>query len=75
MAAGPTYILAHEDGRAVTPQEVYDAFMSGPVIVENSVDGGGVCETILGIEYTGTPDNVTACTVYNRGGSLTIGGA
>lgn len=75
MSEGPTYSLAHEDGRAVTPQEVYDAFMSGPVIVENSADGGGVFETILSIEYTGTPDNVTACTVYSRGGSLTIGGA
>ena len=33
-AATPTYTIIHEDGSAVTPQEVYDAFMSGPVILE-----------------------------------------
>lgn len=30
----PTYTITHEDGSAVTPQEVYDAFMSGTVILE-----------------------------------------
>lgn len=29
-----TYTITHEDGSAVTPQEVYDSFMSGPVILE-----------------------------------------
>lgn len=29
-----TYTITHEDGSAVTPQEFYDAFMSGPVILE-----------------------------------------
>ena len=29
-----TYTITNEDGSAVTPQEVYDAFMSGPVILE-----------------------------------------
>lgn len=33
----PTYTITHEDGSAVTPQEVYDAFMSGPVILERTV--------------------------------------
>ena len=33
-AATPTYTITNEDGSAVTPQEVYDAFMSGPVILE-----------------------------------------
>lgn len=33
-AAIPTYTITNEDGRAVTPQEVYDAFMSGTVILE-----------------------------------------
>lgn len=33
-ASNPTYTITHEDGSAVTPQEVYDAFMSGPVILE-----------------------------------------
>lgn len=30
----PTYTITHEDGSAVTPQEVYDSFMSGPMILE-----------------------------------------
>ena len=29
-----TYTITHEDGSAVTPQEFYDAFMSGTVILE-----------------------------------------
>ena len=33
-SATPTYTITNEDGSAVTPQEVYDAFMSGPVILE-----------------------------------------
>ena len=33
-SATPTYTITHEDGSAITPQEVYDAFMSGPVILE-----------------------------------------
>ena len=32
--ATPTYTITNEDGSAVTPQEVYDAFMSGTVILE-----------------------------------------
>ena len=32
--ATPTYTITNENGSAVTPQEVYDAFMSGPVILE-----------------------------------------
>ena len=33
-SATPTYTVTHADGSAVTPQEVYDAFMSGTVILE-----------------------------------------
>ena len=33
-SATPTYTITNEDGSAVTPQEVYDAFMSGTVILE-----------------------------------------
>ena len=33
-AATPTYTIANEDGSVVTPQEVYDAFMRGPVILK-----------------------------------------
>ena len=34
VAAQSRYTITHEDGSAVTPQEVYDAFMSGTVILE-----------------------------------------
>lgn len=46
-AAGgtPTYTITHEDGSAVTPQEVYDAFMSGPVILE--LAGTGYYEEVV----------------------------
>ena len=46
-AAGgtPTYTITHEDGSAITPQEVYDAFMSGPVILELS--GAGYYEEVV----------------------------
>lgn len=32
-AAGKKYTLQHADGTTVTAQEVYDAFMSGPVFL------------------------------------------
>ena len=70
----PTYTITHEDGSAVTPQEVYDAFMSGPVILESTEDGGGFTETILGMEYLGTPDNVTGCKVYTRTRNFMLAG-
>lgn len=69
----PTYTITHEDGSAVTPQEIYDAFMSGPVILETIRDGDGRTETILSMDYIGTPDNVTGCKVYTRNGSLRLG--
>lgn len=69
----PTYTITHEDGSTVTPQEMYNAFMSGPVILEYTGDGSGVSETILTVEYIGTPDNVTACKVYTLTGNLTLG--
>lgn len=74
-AAGgtPTYTVTHEDGSAVTPQEMYDAFMSGPVILETTRNGGGAAEVILSMQYSGTPDNVTGCAVYTRNGDFTLG--
>lgn len=54
----PTYTITHEDGSAVTPQEVYDAFMSGPVILEMTANGGGVAKTVISLGYEGTPDNI-----------------
>lgn len=75
LAGGtPTYTITHEDGSAVTPQEVYDAFMSGPVILEQLGDGVGFIETVLGMEYAGTPDNVTSCEVYTDNTNVTISG-
>ena len=68
----PTYTITHEDGSAVTPQEMYDAFMSGPVILETIIDGSGFVGTALDIEYMGTPDNITECVVYTRSGTLTL---
>ena len=69
----PTYTITNEDGSAVTPQEVYDAFMSGPVILETTRNGSSLAATVLDIEYTGTPDNVTGCIVRTGGGNITIG--
>lgn len=76
MAAGgtPTYTITHEDGSAVTPQEMYDAFMSGPVILESIGDVSGLTETVLSMQYSGTPDNVTRCRGYTHKGSFTLGG-
>ena len=68
-AAGgtPTYTITNEDGSAVTPQEVYDAFMSGPVILELAgIDyheevvassllwGGTSSTTVVGVELKAT---------------------
>ena len=69
----PTYTITHEDGSAVTPQEVYDAFMSGPVILEKLSDGVGLTEVVLGMEYSGTPNNVTGCIVNVSHGNFTLG--
>ena len=68
-----TYTITHEDGSVVTPQEMYEAFMSGPVILETTRDGSGFVGTVLDMEYIGTPDNVTGCVVYTRNGNLTLG--
>lgn len=68
-----THTITHEDGSAVTPQEMYDAFMSGLVILESIRDGSGAAETILSMQYSGTPDNVTGCAVYTRNGDFTLG--
>lgn len=66
--------ITHEDGSAVTPQEMYDVFMSGPVILEEIGGRRNFAVTVLEIQYIGTPDNVTSCKVYPRSGELTLGG-
>lgn len=62
-AAGgtPTYTITNEDGSAVTPQEVYDAFMSGPVILE-----------LAGIDYH--EEAVASSLLWNGTSSTTVVG-
>lgn len=74
--SGPTYTITHEDGSAVTPQEVYDAFMSGPVILEMQGSTTSSAETVLALDYEGTPGNVTACRITTPNhNTITLGGA
>lgn len=72
----PTYTITHEDGSAVTPQEVYDALMSGPVILEmqgsNQITSAFV---VTKFGYKGTPSNVTVCYLTGPNNTtITIGG-
>lgn len=70
----PTYTITHEDGSAVTPQEVYDAFMSGPVILEMQDGPFGEAETVIDIRYEGTPDNIMGCRITTSGNkTITLG--
>lgn len=48
MVTTKTYTLQHEDGTEVTAQEVYDAYMSGRVII----NGSGFATDVVGIEWT-----------------------
>lgn len=68
-----TYTITHEDGSAVTPQEVRDAFMSGPVILEMQGSEIVAAEAVIVLEYTGTPDNITACKVTTYNHTITLG--
>lgn len=72
-AFNPTYTITHEDGSAVTPQEVYDAFMSGPVILETQGSGGGKAETVITLEYNGTPGNIVGCQIVTYNTTITLG--
>ena len=73
--AKPTYTITNENGSAVTPQEMYDAFMSGPVILETQDSGRGEAETVIGIAYEGTPDNIMSCQIITSGKkTITLGG-
>lgn len=74
-SATPTYTITHEDGSAITPQEVYDAFMSGPVILEMQDSGLGEAETIIDIRYEGTSDNIMGCRITtSTNKTITLGG-
>lgn len=70
-----TYTITHEDGSAVTPQEAYDAFMRGPVILGISADGRGGAQTVLAIEYVGTPGSITACMLGSLNYNIMLRGA
>lgn len=71
-----TYTITHEDGSAVTPQEFYDAFMSGPVILEAQGSGDGIAYAVTRLDYDGTPSNVTACYFDGPNNTeITLGGA
>lgn len=59
--APTTYTITHEDGSAITPQEVYDAFMSGPVILE-----------LAGTDYY--EDAVVSSLLWNGTSSTTVVG-
>lgn len=73
--AKPTYTITNEDGSAVTPQEMYNAFMSGPVILETQGSGQGEAETVIGIAYEGTPDNIIGVRITTSGNkTITLGG-
>ena len=71
----PTYTITHEDGSAVTPQELYDAFMSGPVVLESQGSGTATAETVVALDYAGTPGNITACRATTLYKQITLGGA
>lgn len=72
-AFNPTFTITHEDGSAVTPQEVYDAFMSGPVILEMQGSGSGNAETVMALAYEGTPGNITGCRIATYDHTITLG--
>lgn len=71
----PTYTITHEDGSAVTPQELYDAFMSGPVILELQGNGAATAEIVAALDYAGTPGNITTCRALTPNRQITLGGA
>ena len=74
-AFNPTFTITHEDSSAVTPQELYDAFMSGPVILETQGSGDGKAETVITLAYEGTPGNIVGCQITTSDHTITLGGA
>lgn len=76
----PSYTITHEDGSEVTAQEVYDAFMAGPVILEAGNGGGYSTEMHApaiewqgGATGNGDPTNVNYVKIYSDGGNIEIG--
>lgn len=62
-----------------TPQQIYDAYMSGTVMLDfGTSDGTGSAANVVEIDYEGTPDNILGVMVwYAKNGnlsSITVGG-
>lgn len=63
-----TYTIAHEDGSAVTPQEVHDAFMSGPVMLEVGNDNFHEDSHVTSIDWQGSsPAAVEGVAIFATG--------
>lgn len=79
MPSAPTYTLTHEDGSEVTAQEVYDAFMAGPVILEQGDGGGYTTEYVAtglywqgGTASNGDPANVNYAQLVLANGDIIV---
>lgn len=60
-----------------TPQQIYDAYMSGTVMLYfGTADGGGRAANVVAIDYVGTPDNIVSVGIWyaNNGnlGNITV---
>lgn len=71
LAGTISYTITHEDGSEVTAQEVYDAFMSGTVILEKQ--GSYTAETVVALVYNGTPGNIVGCEIISYNEQILIG--
>lgn len=79
MATKPKrYTLQHTDGTAVTAQEVYNAFTSGIVLLDDGAGQLGLAKTMYWEDSSGgqsDPTNVVGCKIGNpfSNGYITIG--
>lgn len=63
-----TYTLQHADGTAVTAQEVYNAFTSGIVLLDDGAGQLGLVKTMYWQDSSGgqsDPTNVVGCEIGN----------
>ena len=64
----PNYTLQHADGTAVTAQEVYNAFTSGIVLLDDGTGQLGLVKSINWQDASGgqsDPTNVVGCSIGN----------
>lgn len=71
MQSAPKFIITKENGNAVTPQEVYDAFISGPIILVRTTDTLNEETYVTSIEWYGTSTNAIEGIIVNAIGSKT----